>query len=615
MKRTFLSALSLSLVSLSVVASDLNAYQSADTALTESNVVEVGDWRFKCEVAKNGITLTDAVAEGDGRLVIPSTCNLNGEVKEVVAISKHFLHGNTTLTSLTLPATLTDLGSTETEPMFDVMYQGAGAAWSPLSTPLRTTVRGHSTWRMTVGVRIASDTLNFNKWGSAILATKENTLGDYYNDGSMQLYLQKGHSNIIFKLDNADDRYRYCWRNADGTTLVNDTFTFVLENDGSGGYEAKVIFANGEEQAYSITAGERAKLNDFNTLWSSMPKGMDVTVKFEKLVNGELFVDCSNLAEILVEEGSESFSSIDGVLYNKDASHILRFPECGAGSWDINRKVTRVYAGALHNVDADITFHSNPKIAVVRGYDVDTTSAIKARFHLFLEDAACTDFESANPNTYQTVRYERNLPEGVYGTIMLPFVPDDESLSRYAFYKLCGGGTEELTFTEVADVQANVPYLYTLREGQESGPITGGETTIVGLKIDTLSACCPNGVWYSVGCYRTDSVITNCVGDECTYYCIDATDNQFYLVNRRIKTRPFRVYFVNSQGKCSSASAPQLSLRLRDGSTTGIDNSQLIIDNSEFIIRSSEFIYDLLGRRVENPRGGIYIVNGRKVVF
>ena len=425
MKRTFLSALSLSLVSLSVVASDLNAYQSADTALTESNVVEVGDWRFKCEVAKNGITLTDAVAEGDGRLVIPSTCNLNGEVKEVVAISKHFLHGNTTLTSLTLPATLTDLGSTETEPMFDVMYQGTGTAWSPLSTPLRTTVRGHSTWRMTVGVRIASDTLNFNKWGSAILATKENTLGDYYNDGSMQLYLQKGHSNIIFKLDNADDRYRYCWRNADGTTLVNDTFTFVLENDGSGGYEAKVIFANGEEQAYSITAGERAKLNDFNTLWSSMPKGMDVTVKFEKLVNGELFVDCSNLAEILVEEGSESFSSIDGVLYNKDASHILRFPECGAGSWDIDRKVTRVYAGALHNVDADITFHSNPKIAVVRGYDVDTTSAIKARFHLSLEDAACADFESANPNTYQTVRYERNLPEGVYGTIMLPFVPDD----------------------------------------------------------------------------------------------------------------------------------------------------------------------------------------------
>ena len=585
-----------------------------DTLPAEAGIMEMSNWQFRYEEAKNGITLTDVVTEGDGKLVIPSTYTVDGVEKEVVAISKDFLHGNDRLTSLTLPATLTDLGATETEPMFDVQYQGAGTAWAPLATPLRFMVKGNATWRMTVGVKIANDTLNFNKWGSAIFATKENTLADYYNDGSMQLYLQKGHSNIIFKLDNADDRYRYCWRNDDGTTLVNDTFTFVLENDGSGGYETKVIFANGEEQCYSITAGERAELNDFSTLWSSMPVGMNVTVKFEEMVNGELFINCPNLKEILVEEGSESFRSIDGVLYNEDGTHIVRFPEGGASSWDIDHRVTRVYAGALHNVDADITFHSNPKITIIRGNNaVDTT--LMARFHLAIDDAIGADFNSSNRNTYQSVRYERNLVDGVYGTIMLPFVPDAESLSRYSFYRLCGGDVDGLTFTEVTEVQANLPYLYTLREGQESGSITGGETTIVGLKIDTISEGCPNGVWHSVGCYRTDSVITNCVGDECTYYCIDATDNQFYLVNRKIKTRPFRVYFVNSQGKCSSASAPQLSLRLRDGSTTGVNNSQLTIDNSQLIIRNSEFIYDLLGRRVLNPTGGIYIVNGRKVVI
>ena len=602
MRKTFLSTLLLSFVCISMSA----AYQTADTILAENDIVEVGGWKFKCEVAKNGVTLADAVAEGDSRLVIPSTCTLNGAVKEVVAISKNFLHGNTTLTSLTLPATLTDLGSTETEPMFDVLYQGAGSEYSPLATPLRTTVRGHSTWRMTVGVKIASDTLNFNKWGSAILATKENTLGDYYNDGSMQLYMQKGHSNIIFKLDNADDRYRYCWRNADGTTLVNDTFTFVLENDGSGGYETKVIFANGEEQSYSITAGERAELNDFSTLWSSMPVGMDVTVKFEELVNGELFINCYNLEEILVEEGSETFRSIDGVLYNEDGTHIVRFPEGGPRSWDIDHSVTRVYAGALHNVDADITFHSNPKITIIRGTDaIDST--LKARFHLAIEDAVGANFDSSNLNTYQSVCYERNLAEGVYGTIMLPFAPDAESLSRYSFYRLCGGDTDELTFSEVDDVQANVPYLYTLREGQVSGAITGGETTIVGLKIDTISACCPNGVWRSVGCYKADSVITNCVGDECSYYCIDATDNKFYLVNKKINTRPYRVYFVNAQGKCSSSLAPQLTLRLRDGSTTQINLSTL---NSQ-----PSTIFDLQGRRVLNPTGGIYVIDGKKVVI
>lgn len=605
MRKTLQSVLG-AFLSLFFVAPAYAIPEVVDTVQAAEDVVEIGNWKFGYSMAKNGVTLTDVVAEGDGTLVIPSTCSIQGQEKEVIAISKDFLRGRECLTSVTLPATLTDLGSTYTEPMFDVQYQGAGSACSPLAAPLPATVQGHSTWRMTVGVKIASDTLNFNQWGSAILATKSNTLGDYYNDGSMQLYVHKGHQNIIFKLDNADDRYRYSWRNDDGTTLVNDTFTFVLENDGSGGYDAKVIFANGEEQSYSITAGERAELNDFNTLWSSMPVGMDVTVKFEQLVNGELFVDCPNLAEILVEEGSDSFSSTDGVLYNSDGSHILRFPEGGSGNWDIDGRVTRVYAGALHNVDADITFHSNPKISIVRSSDA--TEEMKARFHLVIEDAVGADFDSSNLNTYQTVRYDRNLAQGVYGTIMLPFVPDAESMGRYAFFELYGGDVEGLTFSEVTDVRANTPYLYALREGQVSSAITGGETTIVGLKIETISACCPNEVWRSVGCYKSDSVITNCVGDECTYYCIDATDNQFYLVNKKIMTRPYRVYFVNAQGKCSTASAPQLSLRLRDGSITNIEHSQLDA-------HGSLLIYDLLGRRVENPTRGIYIVDGKKVVL
>ena len=115
------------------------------------DTLQIGNWQFEYELAKNGITLTRVVTEGEGRLVIPSTCTLNGATKEIVAISKDFLHGHDGLTSLTLPATLTDLGATETEPMFDVHYRGAGTSQSPLATPLRSMVRGHSTWRMTVG--------------------------------------------------------------------------------------------------------------------------------------------------------------------------------------------------------------------------------------------------------------------------------------------------------------------------------------------------------------------------------------------------------------------------------------------------------------------------------
>ena len=40
------------------------------------------------------------------------------------------------------------------------------------------------------------------------------------------------------------------------------------------------------------------------------------------------------------------------------------------------------------------------------------------------------------------------------------------------------------------------------------------------------------------------------------------------------------------------------------------------IENPEFNIQNSELVYDLYGRKVDNPtKGGIYIVNGKKIVY
>ena len=59
-----------------------------------------------------------------------------------------------------------------------------------------------------------------------------------------------------------------------------------------------------------------------------------------------------------------------------------------------------------------------------------------------------------------------------------------------------------------------------------------------------------------------------------------------------------------------TSEAKSISLRFDEGEgTTEMENSQFTIDNSQLI-------YDLYGRRVDNPvKGGIYIVGGRKVVY
>ena len=49
---------------------------------------------------------------------------------------------------------------------------------------------------------------------------------------------------------------------------------------------------------------------------------------------------------------------------------------------------------------------------------------------------------------------------------------------------------------------------------------------------------------------------------------------------------------------------------IRGEGTTAIDNLKLT-DNSQ----QTSCVYDLLGRRVENPTKGVYIMNGKKVVM
>ena len=48
---------------------------------------------------------------------------------------------------------------------------------------------------------------------------------------------------------------------------------------------------------------------------------------------------------------------------------------------------------------------------------------------------------------------------------------------------------------------------------------------------------------------------------------------------------------------------------------SGEEDGTTGIDHAEFKNQNSELIYDLQGRRVENPTKGVYIVNGVKRVF
>ena len=240
-----------------------------------------------------------------------------------------------------------------------------------------------------------------------------------------------------------------------------------------------------------------------------------------------------------------------------------------------------------------VTFTSNPI------FDAKSKVAEGVECRLLIDDSKATDFNTVTANTFDRITYRRRLPDGVYGSILLPFTPDAASLEHYAFYALSSSTSESLIFIEISSPRANVPYIYTKKIAGTVADITGGITTIA----NPSSLNTNNGSWVTVGCYENATITVN---GTAYYYGISSADNQFYHVTGGIKAKPHRAYFKNTD--VSSAAAPKLTLRLADG-----DVAEIVAEGIDGECKGA--IYDLQGRPVTNPTKGLYIVNGKKVIF
>jgi hypothetical protein len=96
-----------------------------------------------------------------------------------------------------------------------------------------------------------------------------------------------------------------------------------------------------------------------------------------------------------------------------------------------------------------------------------------------------------------------------------------------------------------------------------------------------------------------------------------STDGAWKKLAEETALKPFRLYLTLTALDGSPVVVEEEALtRMRivtrgeEGDVTGIEDAQFTIDNSEMKI------YDLSGRRVKTPaKGGVYIINGKKVVF
>ena len=200
-------------------------------------------------------------------------------------------------------------------------------------------------------------------------------------------------------------------------------------------------------------------------------------------------------------------------------------------------------------------------------------------------------FGPAKTFTATAGEYSRTSSANTYGTIVLPFTPDAETLKGYTFYELTDVETDALTFDEVLSPVAGKPYLLTSNDAAKK--LTAEAESTVAIE----PAATEVGGWMMTGTY--ESVVFTDADELANLYCISG--NQFKQATSKLTMNPFRAYFVGD------GSVNSITLRGDDGTTNIISlNSQSSILNSP--------LYDLQGRRVEHAEQGIYIQNGKKVL-
>lgn len=237
--------------------------------------------------------------------------------------------------------------------------------------------------------------------------------------------------------------------------------------------------------------------------------------------------------------------------------------------------------------DIYFKFKSNPKIG-------ENAFSSNQEIHLALNDAENTDFDVTNANTFASAEYYRELGEGKYGTIILPFAPQSD---KYVFFKLTSTDGDMLTFDEETEPKANTPYLYCLRENAQNEVIKTNTQVTIAADINNAEVY----DWKMVGSFVNEVLDTE--NNDTYYYGYTAADNKLHRATKKLTVKPYRAYFT-----ANGSQPTQLAVRTRSGETS-------IINVSEVEDLAPEVYYDLSGRRVENPAKGIYIVNGEKVIL
>lgn len=212
------------------------------------------------------------------------------------------------------------------------------------------------------------------------------------------------------------------------------------------------------------------------------------------------------------------------------------------------------------------------------------------------------------------VRVKRTIKAGSWNTICLPFAMteeqckaafgDDVELADFSFWSSEEDDDGniiklEIGFTDVTEIEANHPYIIKVSEDISEFNVDGVDieveeepTVQVGKKKAERG--------YFIGTYTANTTVPE--ND------LFLSGNHFWYSAGATNMKAFRGYFELADVLTEAEEAGARIAISIDDNPTGINS----VNGSE---KKSNVYFDLMGRRTEKPRKGIYIIEGKKVYF
>ena len=380
--------------------------------------------------------------------------------------------------------------------------------------------------------------------------------------------------NIPATIEHKGERYTvvaigdYCFYNKSSITAVTFDADAQIKRIG------KKSFMNCNKIESLDLPDEVTALGSYSFASCSALTSLDLPAKLESMDEG-CFSECTSLTEVTIPEqvtniGKDCFggcSALQSVNFQGNPENIDQsaFNGCSA----LTKRALVLDAGNIH------TFYSNG-------------------------------------NVYTDIVMRRANASHKLATISLPFKPNKQTRSNFAFYEFEGVNDNGiLSFKETDSPQADMPYVVkSLTDSEIDEFVAESENGMVTLSSDGEQSV-TSGDWTFHALYHMLMLNDS---DALKHYYLP-NDNGIAGIAEPCTLPTFSAYLYgpNIDEAFPGLGADgiiKVAFKDANGNTSGLG---AIINGDTIIPADDNRIYDLSGREVKNPQHGIFIMNGKKI--